>query len=682
LAAACLCSLQPVSGRAADAPPPVAEELTLDGLGIGTQTVFGAHAVVETYFPPPVTNLATAGTYVRVYFGHSPQASQASTALIAVNGQPLVTVPLQAGTAGGGVLDVRIPPTLVDARLPNRLQVRFDLQASGIAPGELYGRVTGATMMHYELVGRGGAPGLETYPYALLPSQVLDPAVGLVLPSAPDPGELASALRLMADLGRRAASQHVRPEVVTADQTAWLASATIGAIMVGRLDRLPAAQTFLDAQGWKRGAKGWTAPDGTALAIDDGLIAAAVSPWNPRVPVVLVSGGSDAAVARAVSALLAPADVPLAGPYAVVATSAAAAGSPPAADRAVRLSLLSPRGLAALGPGRYRTTESFAAPAVGQGDTGVLQLDVPPLAGVTSASGTVEADIDGSRVTAASWQLGSTRPIHLQVDFSGGLLHPGRNALTLDFRIDQPAPGGNSLDSPLTNSQSDAATATLSLPLNAPSTADLRMLPYPFFEGSDQAPTLVLLANGSATTLTAAAQAMVALGSRSATPPPAFKTAFARGWSPSSDDRGLIVVGASGLGSLATLGSALPVRFDAGGQVTLKSASLGAAVGVATRLGAVQEAQAAGGGRQVLWLDGTGGEMLTGAAAALYDTRLSGGAAVVDAAGRLTLLGGAPPTLNGRVTGPPTAVVAALAAAVLLLGVLVLQLLWPRRAEQ
>jgi hypothetical protein len=284
-------------------------------------------------------------------------------------------------------------------------------------------------------------------------------------------------------------------------------------------------------------------------------------------------------------------------------------------------------------------------------------------------------------VTSASWQLGSARPIHLQVDFSGGLLHPGRNALTLDFRIDQPAPGGNALDSPLTTAQSDAATATLSLPLNAPATADLRLLPYPFFEGSDQAPTLVLLANGSATTLTAAAQAMAALGSRSATPPPAFKTAFARGWSPRSDDRALIVVGASGLGSLATLGSGLPVRFDSSGQVTLQSASLGAAVGVATRLGAVQEAQAPGGGRQVLWLDGTGGEMLAGAAAALYDTRLSGGTAVVDAAGRLSLLGGAPAPLNGRVTGPPTAVVAAMVAALLLLGVLVLQLLWPRRSE-
>src|SRR5215471_19860530 len=94
---------------AVDGPAAVAQEVTLDGLGIGAQTVYGAHGAVEVTFPPAATDIAPTGNFVRVFFSHSVDATAGSSMLIAVDGQPLLSVPLGPGTAGGGVMEARIP---------------------------------------------------------------------------------------------------------------------------------------------------------------------------------------------------------------------------------------------------------------------------------------------------------------------------------------------------------------------------------------------------------------------------------------------------------------------------------------------------------------------------------------------------------------------------------------------
>jgi len=655
-----------IPAAAADAPAAVAQEVTLDGLGIGAQTVYGAHGAVEVTLPAPATDLALAGNYVRVFFSHSVDATAGSSMLIAVGGQPLLTVPLGPGTAGGGVVETRIPSGLFAPRQATRLQVRFALAGPAAT---LYGRIDGQTMLHYELApAPTGLPDLERYPYSLLATGASSPGLGLVLPSAPAPRDLAAAFRVLGDLGRRAASQHVRPTVVTADQTKWLAGGGQSALLVGTLAALPPAQPILQAAGWKPVGAGWAAPDGRALGPDQGLVLAAVSPWDHRSALVLVTGVTPAAVDRATAALVSGGGA-LAGQYVIVSSASTATTTGP--PRAIQVNVLSPRDLASFGAGRYRATVGFTAPAVDPGDTAVMELDVPALGSAVS-SASVEANVNGSWVAATDLDATGARSSRLVASFPGRILRPGRNSLSLEFHIagsNGPIPP---VEGPFTTGGADQATAALSLPDPLPTAGDLRLLPFPFLEAGR--PLEMVLADGTPSTLGAAAQAMVALGSRSTQPPPSLDVTFANAWDGSGDEDILVIGRPPANSALDGIGARLPVVFDRSGNVSMRGqVSVGSSVGAVEELRTFDAA-----GRQVLWLSGTGPDVLNGAAIALYDPGLTGNAAMVDATGHLSSVGGGSGVFGPF--GPSTAQVAGGLAALLILAVVGLQLLRPRRA--
>jgi Bacterial cellulose synthase subunit len=657
---------------AVDAPVAVAQEVTLDGLGIGSQTVYGAHGAVEVTFPAAATDLFQTDNFVRVFFSHSVDVLAGSSMLIAIDGQPLLTVPLGPGTAAGGVVETRIPSALLAPRQSHRLQVRFTLNGPAAT---LYGRIDGQTTMHYQLApSPAGLPELEVYPYSLLAAGASNPPLGLVLPSGPSTRDLAAAFRVLGDLGRRAASQHVRPVVVTAEQTAWLAAGGVSAVLVGSLAGLPAAPPILEASGWKQSAGGWTAPDGRALGSDQGLVLAAISPWDHRTPLLLVTGGTPAAVDRAAAALVSGGGA-LAGQYVIVSSASATEATGP--PRAVQVSVLSPRDLASFGAGRYRATVGFAAPPVDPGDTAVMELAVPALGSAVS-SASVEADINGSWVAATDLDSSGARSSRLVASFPGRLLRPGRNSLSLEFHIASRAGSTAGVDGPFTTGGADTATAGLSLPDPLPTAGDLRLLPFPFLEAGR--PLEMVLADGASSTLAAAAQAMLALGSRSTQAPPSLDVGFASGWDGAGDEDILVVGRPPANSALEALGARLPVVFEQTGDVSMGGRSSGGRVRITSSVGAVEEVRTSdAAGRQVLWLSGTGPDVLSGAAVALYDPSLSGTAALVDARGHLSAVGGGSGVFSAF--GPSTAQVAGGAAALLILAVVGLQLLRPRRTS-
>ncbi|TMC10467.1 MAG: cellulose biosynthesis cyclic di-GMP-binding regulatory protein BcsB, partial [Chloroflexi bacterium] len=251
-----------------------AQEVTLRALGAPGVDASGSAVTLAVAFPPPAGPLAPAGSFARLFFAHSPGASSVT---LVVNGRPLTTVGLSDATAGGGVLEVRVPPATLHRDRPNVLDARFVLRPSGGGSAGPFARLGPQTLMHYQLfVPPGEEPPslLEAFPFPLVRGGT--PArLGLVLPSAPSDSDLAVALRLVADTGRRAGGG-VAPEVVTAGAEGWLRSSGVPALLVGPLGRLPLAAAVLRGAGFSPAL----GPAGESVGRDDGLLVRARSPWD------------------------------------------------------------------------------------------------------------------------------------------------------------------------------------------------------------------------------------------------------------------------------------------------------------------------------------------------------------------------------------------------------------------
>ncbi|HEY7199503.1 MAG TPA: cellulose biosynthesis cyclic di-GMP-binding regulatory protein BcsB, partial [Candidatus Dormibacteraeota bacterium] len=232
-------------------PPPSggvesAQDVTLEALGVPTQTLYGGANSVAAFFPPPPGALAASGSLLRLVFSHSPLLDPAaSTATALVNGQELGTVAMDGSTANGGVADLKVPAGALSGDRANLVEVRFQVRLTGrpAAPGtddpSAFVRLESQTLLRYQLFVPPGAPPparLDAYPFPLLTTHGAAPArLGLVLPAPPNPADLAAGFRLVADLGRRGAGQQVAPEAVTFGQLDWLRAGGLPALVVGGL---------------------------------------------------------------------------------------------------------------------------------------------------------------------------------------------------------------------------------------------------------------------------------------------------------------------------------------------------------------------------------------------------------------------------------------------------------------
>ena len=113
------------------------------------------------------------------------------------------------------------------------------------------------------------------------------------------------------------------------------------------------------------------------------------------------------------------------------------------------------------------------------------------------------------------------------------------------------------------------------------------------------------------------------------------------------------------------------------------SADLTAAAASAAPVGLLQESTVTGAAdRQVVWVAATSPDLLTATAGALSDPGLSGRAVKVDSTGALSPLSARTISVSMRGgAGLATDVVLVAVAGLLLVGVLVLELLRPRRAR-
>jgi hypothetical protein len=592
--------------------PESAQEITLGSLGLSAQVVDGGPGSVAVLMPPPAGEPASAGSFVRIFFAHSPLLDPAGSSVTAVvNGQPLLSLRLDGSNADGSVFEARVAGSSLHADRPNLLEARFELKLAGApATGDsaAYARLEPQTLLHYQLYGPPGSrppPRLESYPFPLV-SRAGSSRVGLVLPHPSGEADLRVALRLAADLGRRAPTQQLQPEVVSTAAANWLRTAGIPALLVGTVGRVPQAESVLKAAGFNGSARGWTAPDGQPVGPADGLLVTVTSPFDGHNPVLLVSGFADEGLYRAAEAVVTSRGGSLAGPFAVVRRVAGAA-SPVNQTRPggrVFLRDLSAQTTQPGGDGASLLTVPFTAPPVDPRGSGAVQLDLRGGDGASARLRSVSLTLNATTLTvggaAADLQQGS-----ISQAFSGSLLRPGLNTVTVRLRLQ----GGGA--NPL-------AGATLTLPAAPPARPELELLPHPLF--SDRGGVMVVVARLDDAVLSAAARGMAALGSRSQSTPSLQVVEAARFDSASLGRSSVIAIGGSG-------GNRSLERVnDQRATSLVTSAQTGGAV--------VQErALGAPGSHFLLWLDASSGGALQSAASALYSHPLPGSAISFDAAG-------------------------------------------------
>jgi hypothetical protein len=646
-----------VTASADDSAPNAAQEISLDSTGVGPQAVYGSSGVTQISFPQPAAHLALSGSFVRLFFSHSTNLGTGSSAVVAMNGQPLSTIPLSNSTAPGGVVEVRLPLNTISEQGPNKLEVRFTMHSTAQpapAPTDLYGRLDGQTMIHYQLaLPQSGLPGLQTYPYQMVAEAGYSQTVGVVLPEQPGNEELGTALRVIADLGRRSGPQRPDITLVGSDRMGWLTAGGHPAVLIGRVDRIPSAA--LNATSWKRSDRGLTGPDGRVLGPDDGLLAIATSPWDHHSPMVLITGATDAALVKASAALVGASGLPITGDSTVASQSEPSSHEP---IETIAINVGSPRDLLPSESGRYRTSVGFAAPPVAPDAASQLDIRVPSFKSAPAKPTFLAAELNGQRIGTASIDPSSGDPRNLQFSFPGRVLRPGSNGVTFEFQL---RGSGALTGSGATESRDDTLTGSLVLPRFPSHSTDLRTLPYPFFfQGSPHRTAVVITDSGQAT-LDAAAQAMLGLGARSAVPPPHLDSRVGESNLPRGSD--LIIVGAApapGSGELARVAGRLPL-------------------GVSDSVGTLQQAQMSS-GDLVLWVGG-GKDTLRPAARALADVQLRGDAVTVDAAGHIQIVSAVSSSPAARIASAGLPKLLAVLAGVLLALVLGFQLVRPRREE-
>lgn len=537
-----------------------AEEISLSALGLPSQPVYGPLGTVAVAIPAPLGPLSASGSFAQLFFMHSPNlAAPASTVTIAVNGVPVATLPLDNLNADGGTFDATVPAFLLKPDAPNLLEARFALQpATGMDPSTAYARLDPQTFLHYQLFGPPGSRAqveLGSYPFPLLGRgrQGDQAALGVILPRQADAGELGSAFRLVADLGRRAYLQELVPQVVTSDPTEWVQSASTPALLVGKLDRLPLAEDLLRAAGFSPGSA-WSGPAGERIGRSDGLVVPVLSPWDGRTPLLLVSGGTDEALAGAVQALTSPGRPPPSGRYLIVSS-----GTPqPSAVTTAPIDQVilgqPDAALQALGAGSHSIDLPLLLPPLDAGPGAVLDLRLSHAPLDTAGASLLSVRLNGAVLAQIPLDGSNEHDGLVRVRAAGTLVHPGLNSLSLEFRLAADGSGSPPLTDRLWARV--AAGARLVLPAPTSQQGALQSAPGPMFD--HPAGVLVAVENRDERWLSAASRALAALGSRAVAIPP-IQTAEPGDLRPSSlHGRDLIAIGAGAASALRRFGGGPP----------------------------------------------------------------------------------------------------------------------------
>jgi hypothetical protein len=259
-------------------------------LGLSTDLLLeGERAAAEVVFPLPRAWTVVSDAVLNLQLEHSGALlPDASSLVVALNEQPVATVPL-AGDAGEGVsVDVRLPSALLQPW--NRISLRATQRARPTCEDpfdpSLWTRVLRESSIGFAWSPNPlGEPDLGDLPYPFFDETGFGPArVAIAAGDAPTPAVVHAAGVLGLALGRWAAYRRVQVAPPVAD----LRDASTHVLVVGTpADNPLVAQLLGD----------------TVLDAGEGWVRVLANPHHPGLAVLVVAGADDAGVAKAAAAV-------------------------------------------------------------------------------------------------------------------------------------------------------------------------------------------------------------------------------------------------------------------------------------------------------------------------------------------------------------------------------------------
>jgi len=303
---------------------------TLDDLGFGDSSAFGAAAQLDFFFSGSGDYEIGDGSQIVVDLTHSNLLDPEQSAVaIAFNDRPLLAVQLDETNITGGTYEIPVPADLIEEDF-NRLTFTFNMTTGQFcessAGAALFATVLGSTYFEMDFqndppIPRLEEPNLSQYPYPFFRAGY--PIVAPVIIGIPDNAtgdDLTAAYQLATGLAARVFFEldlvrirrvnDISPDELRRHQL----------ILVGTPQRNPLLlQALRDTEATYNQETNSFSRAGVELQEDSGYLALVESPWNELYQVMLVTGETELAVRRGVDALtLDEPSALLAGPEAVL----------------------------------------------------------------------------------------------------------------------------------------------------------------------------------------------------------------------------------------------------------------------------------------------------------------------------------------------------------------------------
>jgi cellulose synthase subunit len=521
-ASAVLMSLVFASAGPADArqfdPPAPFPPIQLAQLGYGDNTVRGPLVSADWFIPGPADFLLGTPkpgdvTYVDMQVIPSELLSKDSVLVTYWNGVPVNDREIGGGNGLKQTFRVTVPFEIVDPEV-NRLSIQAQLrlefdtcEAGSVDSPARHLTIMSASTITYSYADPRVArpapvrPDLGSYPLPFFSPTHPQPApVRFIVPDSPSQTELTALGQVASQLGQYAGDRGLKVELQRASEVQQSDLPRTHTVLLGKLGSLPLLRAGLSGAPIGQDQGGFIDGLGHRVPEDAGILEVMPSPWADTRALLVVSGQSDAGVAKAALALAGRDSIAaLRGTYAVVTdatpyTQAAAAASP-----VTHLSDLGYKDEQVNGVGDHAISFTVFLPTVARDSAAALDLAV-------SHSALLDQDRSSLRVVVNDLPLESVAfrdlaPVHAvrRIELPGGALKPGANALRIEFSFRLPGLTQNNTCNAVPVEQAwavlhaDTSIAPPNVPDKGGAEPSLDTYPFPFNRGGRLDDVLVVV---------------------------------------------------------------------------------------------------------------------------------------------------------------------------------------------